>query len=80
MCVFVRVYQEAEILTVHLPHGAHIVIGVLEADEAVTLCFACALVPHHFGLQEGRVAAEGSCQDVIVHLVTKVTTEDPEVI
>lgn len=72
--------QKIKVLTIHLPHGAHIVIRVLEADKAIALCFARPLVPDHFGLQEGGVAAEGTCQDVIVHLIAEVTTEDPEVI
>ena len=67
-------------LTVHLTHGAHIVTGVLKADKAITLGLACALVANNLSLKEGWEAAEGSGQDVIVHLVAQVPTEDPEVI
>lgn len=70
----------AATLTVHLPHGSHIIIRVLKADKAVTLCFPSALVSHHFGLQEGRVPAERSRQDVIIHLITQISTEYPKVI
>lgn len=66
--------------TIHLTHGAHVVAGVLEADEAVALGLACALVTDHLGLKEGWEAAEGACQDVIVHLIAQIPTEDPEVI
>lgn len=79
-CVSGRGQKTGVLLTIHLPHGAYIVIRVLEAHKAVALCFACPLVPDHLGLQEGRVAAEGTCQDVVVHLVAKVTTKDAEVI
>ena len=67
-------------LTIHLTHGAHIVTGVLKADEAITLGLARALVADHLSLKEGWEAAEGSGQDVIVHLIAQVSTEDPEVI
>lgn len=67
-------------LTIHLAHGTHIVTGVLEADKAIALGFACALVTDHLSLKEGRETAEGSCQDVIVHLIAQIPTEDPEVI
>lgn len=36
-------------LTVHLPHGSHVVVGVLEADEAVTFGLPCPFVSHHLG-------------------------------
>lgn len=71
---------EASSLTIHLPHGAHIVTGVLEADKAIALGFACALVTDHLSLKEGWETAEGSGQDVIVHLIAQIPTEDPEVI
>lgn len=67
-------------LTIHLTHGTHIVTGVLKADEAITLGLACALVTDHLSLKEGWEAAEGSGQDVIIHFVAQVPTEDPEVI
>lgn len=67
-------------LTIHLTHGAHIVAGVLKANKAIALGLACALVTDHFCLKEGWEAAEGTCQDVIIHLVTQIPTEDPEVI
>lgn len=34
----------------------------------------------YLGLEEGRVSAEGSGQDVVVDLVTKIPAEDAEVI
>lgn len=66
--------------TIHLTHGAHIVAGVLKADEAIALGFARALVADHLSLKEGWEAAEGSCQDVIIHLIAQIPTEDSEVI
>lgn len=68
------------LLTVHLPHGSDVVIGVLEADKAVALGLACAFVPHNLGFQVGGVAAECPCQDVVIHLIAKVSTEDSEII
>ena len=67
-------------LTVHFSHGSYVVVRVLKADKTVALCLPCALVPHHLRFQEGWVAAECTRQDVIVHLIAKVTTEDPEII
>lgn len=66
--------------TIHLTHGSHIVTGVLEADKAVALGFACALVTNHLSLKEGWETAEGTCQYVIIHLIAQVPAEDPEVI
>lgn len=67
-------------LTIHLSHGPDIVIWILEADKAIAFCLASAFVSDNFGLQEGRVTAEGTGQDVVVHLIAQVTTEDPEII
>lgn len=66
--------------TIHLTHGAHIVTGVLEADKAIALGLARALVTDHLGLEEGWEAAEGASQDVIVHLIPQISAEDPEVV
>lgn len=67
-------------LTVHLPHGTHIVVGVFEADKAVALGLSGAFVSYHFSLQERWIATECSGQDVVVHLVTQVSTEYPKVV
>lgn len=67
-------------LTIHLTHGSYIVAGVLKANEAIALGLACALVTDHFSLKEGWEAAEGACQDVIIHLIAQIPTEDPEII
>lgn len=70
----------AATLTVHLPHGSNVIIRVFKADKAVTLGFPSALVSNHFGLQEGRVPAECPRQDVIIHLITQISTEYPKII
>lgn len=78
--VYHTLYPRTASPTVHLPHGSHIVTGVLEAHKAIALGFACALVTDHLSLQEGWEAAESTCQDVIIHLIAQVAAEDPEVI
>lgn len=34
-------------LTIHLPHGSHVVVWILEADKAVTFGLSCPFVSHH---------------------------------
>lgn len=68
------------IFPIHLTHGAHVVTGVLKANEAIALCLARAFVADHLSLKEGWETTEGACQDVIVHLIAQISTEDPEVI
>lgn len=66
--------------TIHLTHGAYIVARVLKADKAIALGLARALVADHLSFKEGWEAAEGACQDVIIHLIAQISTEDPEII
>ena len=66
--------------TVHLSHGLHEIVRVLEADKAVALGLLCLSFSDHLCLQEGGVLGEGSCQGVIIHVITNVTHKDPEII
>lgn len=34
-------------LTIHLSHGSHVVVWILEADKAVTFGLSCPFVSHH---------------------------------
>lgn len=36
-----------ETLTIHLPHGSHVVVWILEADKAVTFGLSCPFISHH---------------------------------
>ena len=44
--------------TVHLPHGLHEVVWVLEADEAIPTALLVALVPDHLRFLDRRVLRE----------------------
>lgn len=44
---YCRLQPRAETLTVHLSHGSHVVVWILEADKAVTFGLACPFVSHH---------------------------------
>ena len=66
--------------TVHLPHGLHEVVRVLEADKAIAFGLLGVSVPDDLCLQEAGELGEGPGKSVVVYIVTKVTTEYPEVI
>ena len=67
-------------LTIHLSHGLHEVVWVLEADKAIALGFLGPLVPDDLGLLEGRVFGESSRQEVIIYVVSQVTHKYSEVV
>lgn len=73
-------HMQVTCLTIHLLECVHEVVRVLEADEAIPLRLLAVLVPHNLGLEEGGVLPEGPGQDLVIHVIGKVTTEDPVVI
>ena len=67
-------------LTIHLSHGIHEVLGVLETDEAVSLGLLGVLVSDDLGLEEGGEPGEAPSEGVIVYIVSKVTDKYTKII
>lgn len=72
--------ETSKALTVHLLHCPNKVLGVLEADEAVALALACALVPDHLGALERRELVEGARQQLVIDVVTQVAAKDAKIV
>ena len=79
-CTTSRSTTTAAQRTVHLPHGLHEVVRVLETDKAVAFGLLGVPIPDDLGLQEAGELGEGPCEGVVIYIVTEVATEDSEVI
>ena len=67
-------------LTIHFPHSLHEVMWVLETNKAVPFRLFRVFVPDYFGFEKWRILGERPCQSIIVHIITKIPTEDTKVI
>ena len=79
MHLYTLMYERVQV-TVHLSHGLHEIVRVLETDKAVALGLLGLPFSDHLSLQEGGILREGSRQGIIVHIITNVTHKDPEII